>query len=79
MKDYSFIKTITWRILATTDTFLISWLLTGNPAVGISIASLEVVTKMFLYYGHEKAWIKFIKRGLNENTKENKRECSSVR
>ena len=58
MKDRSLIKTLTWRVVATTDTFLISWLLTGNPAVGISIASLEVVTKMFLYYAHEKAWIK---------------------
>lgn len=62
MKDYSLIKTLTWRIVATTDTFLISWLLTGNPLVGFSIASLEVLTKMFLYYAHEKAWIKFANR-----------------
>lgn len=62
MKDYSLIKTLTWRVVATTDTFLISWLLTGNPLVGFSIASLEVLTKMFLYYAHEKAWLKYINR-----------------
>ena len=62
MKDYSLIKTLTWRVVATTDTFLISWLLTGNPLVGFSIASLEVLTKMFLYYAHEKAWIKYSNR-----------------
>ena len=62
MKDYSLIKTLTWRVVATTDTFLISWLLTGNPLVGFSIASLEVLTKMFLYYAHEKAWIKYSSR-----------------
>ena len=47
-------KTITWRILASADTLLISWLLTGSIAIAGSIASLEVVTKMILYYGHER-------------------------
>jgi len=58
-KDRSFIKTISWRIIATTDTLLIAWLLTGSFVIGSSIASLEVLTKMFLYYLHEKAWIKY--------------------
>ena len=58
-KDRSLLKTITWRVIATTDTFLISWLLTGSWMIGTSIASLEVLTKMFLYYGHEKAWYKW--------------------
>ena len=49
-------KTITWRILASTDTFLISWLLTGNYKVGGSIAGIEIVTKTFLYYAHERVW-----------------------
>ena len=49
-------KTISWRILATTDTFLISWLLTGTVAIAAGIASLEVITKMVLYYLHELAW-----------------------
>ena len=52
----TFIKTLSWRVLATTDTFLISWLLTGTVAIAASIASLEVITKMVLYYIHERAW-----------------------
>lgn len=52
----TFIKTISWRVLATTDTFLISWLLTGTVGVAAGIASLEVLTKMVLYYGHERLW-----------------------
>jgi uncharacterized membrane protein len=54
----SFCKTCTWRVLASADTFLLSWLITGNAVMGASIASLEVVTKMFLYYAHERQWEK---------------------
>ena len=54
----SLTKTITWRILATSDTFLISWFITGNWTWAGAIAGIEVVTKMFLYYGHERVWDK---------------------
>ena len=54
----SFCKTCTWRVLASADTFLLSWLLTGSAGIGASIASLEILTKMFLYYFHERQWEK---------------------
>jgi uncharacterized membrane protein len=49
-------KTITWRIIGTLDTFLLAWLITGNPLTGFKIGVAEVVTKMILYYFHERAW-----------------------
>lgn len=49
-------KTLTWRIIASLDTLLITWFFTGNIKVGLSVASLEVVTKMILYYYHERLW-----------------------
>jgi len=52
----SIVKTFSWRFIATTDTILIARLLTGSWTVGFGIASIEVVTKMFLYYFHERAW-----------------------
>ena len=55
-RGYSLMKTITWRVLASADTLLISYVLTGSFAIASSIASLEVITKMFLYYGHERAY-----------------------
>ena len=58
-KERSFLKTISWRILATLDTFLISWFITGSVLIGASIISIEVVTKLFLYYIHEKVWWKY--------------------
>ena len=48
----SIVKTFSWRFIATTDTILIARLLTGSWTVGFGIASIEVVTKMFLYYFH---------------------------
>ena len=57
-KIRSIYKTISWRILATTDTFIISYFITGFISWAISIASIEVFTKMGLYYYHERAWHK---------------------
>lgn len=52
----SLTKTISWRIVGTIDTMIISYLITGNTAMAMSIGSVEVVTKMILYYLHERAW-----------------------
>jgi uncharacterized membrane protein len=57
-KIISLTKTCTWRVVASLDTFLLSWLITGNIKMGMGIASLEVITKMFLYYAHERQWEK---------------------
>ena len=46
----SVVKTISWRVLGTIDTMVISYLITGSLAMAASIGSIEVVTKMILYY-----------------------------
>jgi uncharacterized membrane protein len=51
-------KTITWRIVGTIDTMIIGWLITGNAMTGLKIGGIEVVTKMILYYFHERMWFK---------------------
>ena len=62
MKDISYkrhiAKTITWRIIGTLDTIVLSWLITGNPFTGMKIGFSEVITKMFLYYLHERTWFR---------------------
>ena len=55
-KKRSLVKTLTWRVLATTDTIIIARVITGSWTVGFGIASIEVVTKMVLYYLHERGW-----------------------
>ena len=49
-------KTITCRIIASLDTFLIAWFVSGSISVGGWIATIEVITKIILYYFHERAW-----------------------
>ena len=49
-------KTMTWRVLATTATFILSFFITGNLVFAGSIASVEVLTKLVLYYWHERLW-----------------------
>ena len=49
-------KTITWRIVGTLDTIVLSWIITGNPLTGLKIGGAEVITKMVLYYFHERFW-----------------------
>ena len=57
-KSRSIGKSISWRVLASCDTILISYLITGSIAIAATIGSIEVMTKMVLYYFHERAWNK---------------------
>ncbi len=58
-KSYrSLIKSITWRITGSLDTTIISYLLTGDIKVAISIGGIEIFTKIILYYIHERLWNK---------------------
>lgn len=52
----SLAKAISWRILGSVDTFLLSWLFTSSVKAAGAIALSEVITKMVLYYLHERAW-----------------------
>jgi uncharacterized membrane protein len=49
-------KAASWRMTGTVDTIVISWLITGHFKMAISIGFVEVFTKMFLYYFHERIW-----------------------
>jgi len=52
----SILKTVSWRIVGTMDTIAISWFLTGEVETALAIGSIELVTKMILYFGHERLW-----------------------
>ena len=57
-KRRSFVKTATWRVIAFVDTTFLVWLFIGDIATAFSIGFLEILTKMFLYYLHERIWNK---------------------
>ncbi|WP_324025531.1 DUF2061 domain-containing protein [Maribacter sp. BPC-D8] len=52
----SIAKAFSWRVIGTIDTLIISYLLTGEFSVAASIASIDFVTKMILYFFHERFW-----------------------
>lgn len=60
------LKTITWRIIGTIDTIVVSWFISGDPFIGLSIGGFEVFTKMLLYYFHERAWYKWSDFGVRK-------------
>jgi uncharacterized membrane protein len=67
----SFIKSISWRIVGTMDTILISFFITGKLTMAFSIGSIEVITKTILYYFHERLWAHIHKIKLNLTIKSN--------
>lgn len=66
-------KTITWRIVGTLDTMTLAWVISGNPLTGLKIGAVEVVTKMVLYYLHERAWYR-VDFGLDKRSEKNRVE-----
>jgi uncharacterized membrane protein len=52
----SFLKAVSWRIVGSIDTFVISYFVTGRLVFAASIASVETFTKIMLFYFHERAW-----------------------
>lgn len=52
----SLFKAITWRTVGTIDTMLLGWFYSGNPLTGLKIGATEVLTKVVLYYLHERLW-----------------------
>jgi len=52
----SIVKAISWRILGSIDTFVVSYFVTGKLSAAAGIASVESFTKIALYYVHERSW-----------------------
>ncbi len=52
----SIVKTISWRVVGTLATVIISYVITGTLALAFSIGGIELVSKMVLYFFHERAW-----------------------
>ncbi len=58
----SIFKGITWRLVGTADTILLSWLITGDIGKALKIGGFEVFTKTILYFLHERIWLRIGQR-----------------
>jgi uncharacterized membrane protein len=56
--ERSILKTISWRVIGTLDTFFIAYMVTGTFNHAVSIGGFELITKMILYFFHERSWNK---------------------
>ncbi len=63
-RSRSILKAISYRVTGTISTFLVAYFITGEIGIALSIGGVEAVTKMFIYYWHERLWdkIKFGKK-----------------
>jgi uncharacterized membrane protein len=58
----SILKAVTWRLIATTTTFLLALTIFHNSGCedviekSSIVAGLELIIKLLLYYFHERAW-----------------------
>jgi uncharacterized membrane protein len=59
-------KALSWRAIGTIDTILLGWLISGDPLIGIKIGAVELISKVALYYIHERAWYKLSNFGVNK-------------
>lgn len=50
------LKTVTWRVIGTLDTILLSFWIWGDGAQSVQIGGAETVSKSLLYFLHEKMW-----------------------
>ena len=54
--NVSLIKAVTWRTIGSLDTAMWAWIYTGSALTGLKIGGYEILTKIFLYYLHERMW-----------------------
>lgn len=52
----SIAKGFSWRLFATTTTVIIVYIFFGRLDLAIAAGLIETVSKVFLYYAHEKIW-----------------------
>lgn len=70
-KKRSLAKTLTYRIICTTETFVVTWVITGEMWVASSVAIILFFSKLITFYLHERLWEKFKWGKHHSNIKEN--------
>jgi uncharacterized membrane protein len=50
------LKTLSWRLIATTTTIVIAYFVFGDVASALAVGGIEFFAKMVIYYFHERLW-----------------------
>ena len=62
----SLLKAFSWRIVATSTTAIIAYIITGEIVAAVMIGGIEFFAKLIIYYLHERAW-QLVPRGSIRN------------
>jgi uncharacterized membrane protein len=49
-------KALSWRFIGTLDTLIVSYVISGEIGLATSIAFVDFLTKLLLYFFHERFW-----------------------
>ena len=52
----SIAKTISWRVVATIITGVVTYFLTGRLDFAVTVGLADTFVKFFTYYAHERTW-----------------------
>jgi len=55
------IKTLIWRVVATSITIFTGWAVSGDWRFGLAVGSIDTVIKTIGYFSYERLWIKLNK------------------
>jgi len=55
------LKTLIWRVIATSITILVGWLVSGDWRFGLAIGSIDTLIKTVGYFTFERMWLKYRK------------------
>ena len=55
------LKTLIWRVIATSITILTGWLISGSWKFGLAVGGIDTVLKSIGYFSFERMWLKYKK------------------
>jgi len=50
------VKTLIWRVIATSITFIVSWIVSGDIKFGLLIGGIDTLIKTIGYFSYERVW-----------------------
>ena len=53
-------KAISYRIICIISLLVVTWILTGNVVLSVSITFVFQTLQTLIYYMHERAWARYV-------------------
>ena len=50
------VKTLIWRVIATSITFIVGWVVSGDIKFGLLVGGIDTLIKTIGYFSYERVW-----------------------